>query len=403
MHASAIRLDSTFGLTIMAVLALLAVIAVPLFWDKWGWKKFGRSATTLLAVVLVMVSSGLALNIVGGFFPTLGSLLGTSVNPGEGTEGEAGENGQGLARLQEADAQRAKEGKSSLLHMTVKGGRTGITRDVNLYLPPQYSDPSYRDYVFPVIEWIPNYPSGPEVAIGGYHLPEALDTAMGKGLLPPSVVIIPDPSGNPRVGHDSECVDEVNGHSNDTYLSADIRNWALHTLHVNPDRKAWTLAGWSSGGYCALNIAARHPQWYATAASVSGYDKASIDAETEDLYRGRKDISDANTVSLNLAKHPSPLDLLVIAGSKEHDELASIDTIRKAIAPPTVLYSWVIPDAGHNMNTFKSQLPQVLSWIGSRSAAPRPSSDQQVAASGGVRPWPLPHTGGKGALADLDS
>lgn len=403
MHASAIRLDSTTTLVVVAVLALLAVIAVPVCWEKWGWKKTGRSASTLAAVVLILVSSGLALNIVGGFFPTLGSLLGTSVNPGEGTSGEAGENGAGLSRLQDANAQRARAGKSSVLHMTVKGQRTGITRDVNLYLPPEYSDPSYRDYVFPVIEWIPNYPSGPEVALKPYGLPEALDAAMVKGLLPPSVVIIPDPTGNPRIGHDSECVDEVNGHANDTYLRSDIRNWALHTLHVNPDRKAWTLAGWSSGGYCALNLASRHPQWYSTAVSVSGYDKASIDGETENLYKGRKDVADANTVSLNLQRHPAPLDLLIIAGSQEKDEKASIDTIGKAISAPTVMYSWIIPDAGHNMNTFKSQLPDVLSWIGSKSASPRPKSDQRIASTGGVKPWALPQTGVKGALANLDS
>ena len=403
MHASAIRLDSTTTLIVVAVLALLAVVAVPVFWEKWGWQKTGRATSTLLAVVLLMTGSGLALNIVGGFFPTLGSLLGTSVNPGEGTDGEAGENGSGLGRLQDADAQRAREGKSSLLHMTVKGQRTGITRDVNLYLPPQYSDPSYRDYVFPVIEWIPNYPSGPEVALSGYHLPEAPDAAIVKGLLPPSVVIIPDPSGNPRVGHDSECVDEANGHANDTYLSSDIHNWAVQTLHVNPDRKTWTVAGWSSGGYCALDLVSRHPQWYSTAVSVSGYDKASIDAETEDLFHGRQDIADANTISLNLQRHPSPVDLLIIAGDKEKEEKASIDTIRRAIKAPTVMYSWIIPDAGHNMNTFKSQLPDVLSWIGSKSASPRPKSDQRIAASGGVKPWPLPHTGGKGALTDVES
>jgi len=43
----------------------------------------------------------------------------------------------------------------------------------------------------------------------------------------------------------------------------------------------------------------------ANAASVSGYDQAKVDGDTEDLFKGRQDIIDANTVSLNIGKHPS--------------------------------------------------------------------------------------------------
>ncbi|WP_026360670.1 alpha/beta hydrolase [Amycolatopsis nigrescens] len=402
MHASSIRLDSTAALIVLAVLAVLAVVAVPWFWDAWRSKRVGRSATTLLAVLLVLTSSGLAVNKVGGFFPTLGSLLGTSANPGEGTDGEAGADGSGLARLAEANRQRASEGKGSTVHLTVKGGRTGIDRDVNVYLPAAYADPAWQNRSFPVIEWIPNYPSGPEVATNGYHLPEALDAAIAGNRLPPTVVLMPDPSGQPRINHDSECVDEVNGTANDTYLSADIRNWAVRTLRVSPDRRSWSIAGWSSGGYCAMNLAARHPQWYSSAVSVSGYDKAQVDVETGDLFKGRGDIGDANTVSVNLHRFPAPLDILAIAGEHEGTELAAIGTIRSALLPPTTLSSWTIPDAGHNMNTLKSQLAAVLDWLGAHSATPALAPDPRLATTGGVRPWPLPATGTPGALTGTE-
>ncbi|WP_179957049.1 alpha/beta hydrolase [Amycolatopsis anabasis] len=402
MHASSIRLDSTLGLVIVSILAVLAVVSVPWFWDKWRWKRTLRSASTLVAVVLVLLASGLALNMVGGFFPTLGSLLGTSANPGEGTDGEGGADGAGLGRLAEAGRQRALEGKGTTVHMRVKGQRTGINRDVNVYFPAAYADPAWQDRQFPVIEWIPNYPSGPEVATTGYHLPEALDAAIAKNRLPPSVVIIPDPSGQPRINHDSECVDEVNGTANDTYLSADIRNWAVHALRVSPERRAWSIVGWSSGGYCAMNLATRHPQWYANAVSISGYDKARVDVETGDLFKGRKEIGEANTVSVTVRKNPAPLDILAIAGEHEPDELASTEAIRGALAPPTRLFSWTIPDAGHNMNTLKSQLAAVLDWLGARSASPALPPDPKVTGAGGVRPWPLPNTGGAGALTGVE-
>ena len=400
MHFSSIRLDSPVTMIVAIVLTVLAVVSVPWFWDRWKRKRVGRSATTLAAVLLVVLTTGLAGNMIGGFFPTLGALLGTGAFAAEGTA-EASQNGENLEDLRDAAITHAKEGKGTVVHMKVTGRRTKITRDVTVYLPPQYFDAGYKDLKFPVIEWIPNYPSGPEVFTGGYHMPEQLDAAIAKHALPPTVVVVPDPTGVPKVGHDTECIDEVNGNANDTYLTADLRDWALQKLGVSPQRGAWAIAGWSSGGYCAMNLVTRHPQWYGQAASVSGYDKAQVDAETEDLFHGRNDISDANNVRINVRLHPSPVDILAIAGDKENYESFAIDQIRQAAQAPVHFFSWKIKDAGHNMNTFKSQIPDVLAWIGAR--IPQPSMPgRHTDTSGGVLPWPLPRGGAHGALADTD-
>jgi enterochelin esterase-like enzyme len=401
MHLSSIRLDSPVNMIVVVVLTLLAIVAVPWFWDRWKRKRLWRSATILLAVVFLVVSTGMAGNMIGGFFPTVGSLLGTGVYSAQGTDAEAAQNGEDLEKLRDTAVAHAREGKGTVVHMKVTGRRTKITRDVTVYLPPQYFDAGFKDLKFPVVEWIPNYPSGPEVVTAGYHLPEQLDAAIAKRVLPPTVVLVPDPTGVPKVGHDTECVDEVDGTANDTYLTADLRDWALQKLGAAPDRRAWTIAGWSSGGYCAMNLVTRHPQWYGQAVSVSGYDKAQVDSETEDLFHGRQDINDANNVRLNVRLHPSPVDILAIAGDKETYESFAIDQIRTAARPPLRFSSWRVPDAGHNMNTFKSQIPDVLAWIGAHSTAPAPPG-RQVETTGGVQPWPLPRSGAHGALADTD-
>ncbi|MDQ7805893.1 alpha/beta hydrolase-fold protein [Amycolatopsis sp. A133] len=401
MHLSSIRLDSPVNMIVVVVLTLLAIIAVPWFWDRWKRKRLWRSATILLAVVLLVLSTGMAGNMIGGFFPTVGSLLGTGVYSAQGTDAEAAQNGEDLEKLRDTGVAHAREGKGTVVHMKVTGRRTKITRDVTVYLPPQYFDAAYKDLRFPAIEWIPNYPSGPEVVTGGYHLPEQLDAAIAKHVLPPTVVIVPDAIGVPKVGHDTECVDEVDGTANDTYLTADLRDWALQKLGVAANRRAWTFAGWSSGGYCAMNLVTRHPQWYGQAVSVSGYDKAQVDAETKDLFHGRQDINDANNVRINVRVHPSPVDILAISGEKESYESFAIDQIRAAARPPVQFSSWRIKDAGHNMNTFKSQLPDVLGWIGAHSTGPSPAG-RQLDTTGGVLPWPLPRSGAPGALADTD-
>jgi len=401
MQLSSIRLDSPVTMIIVVVVTLLAIIAVPLFWDRWKRKLLWRTTTILGAVVAIVVTTGLAGNMIGGFFPTLGSLLGTGVYAADSIDAETAQNGENLEVVRDVGTAHAKEGKGTVVHMKVTGRRTQLTRDVTVYLPPQYFDPGYKSLRFPAIEWIPNYPSGPEVVTDGYRLPEHLDAAIAKRVLPPVVVIMPDPTGVPKIGHDTECVDEVNGTANDTYLTADLREWAQQKLGVAVDRKAWTFAGWSSGGYCAMNLVTRHPQWYGQAVSVSGYDRAQMDAETEDLYKGRRDVDDANNVGITVRLHPSPVEILAIWGEKEKFEGAAAELIRGGVRPPVRFSSWQVPDAGHNMNTFKSQIPDILTWIGAHTTSPAPAG-RQVETTGGVLPWPLPRSGAPGALADTD-
>ncbi len=401
MHLSSIRLDSPITMGIVVAVALLTIIAIPLFWERWKRKLLWRTVTILCAVVSIVVTTGLAGNMIGGFFPTLGSLLGTGVYAAESIDAETSANGENLDLVRDVGAAHAKDGKGTVVHMKVTGRRTKLTRDVTVYLPPQYFDPAYKSLKFPAIEWIPNYPSGPEVVTDGYKLPEQLDAAIAKRVLPPVVVIMPDPTGVPKIGHDTECVDEVNGTANDTYLTADLREWALHKLGVAADRKAWTFAGWSSGGYCAMNLVTRHPQWYGQAVSVSGYDRAQMDAETENLYKGRQDVDDANNVGITVRLHPSPVDILAIWGEKENFEGAAAGLIQAGVRPPVRFQSWQVPDAGHNMNTFKSQIPDILTWIGARTTPPAPVG-RPVQTLGGVQPWPLPRPGAPGALVDTE-
>jgi len=48
-----------------------------------------------------------------------------------------------------------------------------------------------------------------------------------------------------------------------------------------------------------------------------------------------------------------------------------VERIRKALVSPNSLSTWTVPDGGHNMNAFKTQLPDVLAWIGTKSALPK--------------------------------
>ncbi|MTD57952.1 alpha/beta hydrolase [Amycolatopsis pithecellobii] len=405
MHASAIRIDNLPVVLGATVVAFACVVVVPLAWDRWRRRALGRTATTVLAVLSVVAACGLAVNAAGSFYPTLGSLLGTSPNPEEGTVADAGPDGRDLGRTLATVGERAAGGHGSLLHLTVTGHRTGLTRDVDVYLPAGYTAPEWAGFRFPVVEWIPHFPGEPRQVATLYGLPEELDRAIADHRLPPVVVIVPDPNGEPRLTHDSECVDAVGGTANDTYLSADLRSWALSTLRVRSDREGWAIAGWSSGGYCALNLTARHPQWFSVAVSMSGYDATPNDLETGDLFHGRNDIRDANDVSSVLRAHPSPVRLLASADGSAPDERAALDRLRAAAAPPVQLTTTVLSPAGHNLNAVRAELPAILDWLGTQLGNPirMGSGLPGQTVAGGIVAWPLPDPGIRGSLHGTDT
>nr|WP_211177510.1 alpha/beta hydrolase-fold protein [Pseudonocardia acidicola] len=370
MHASTVRLDSVPALVVAAVLALLLVALVPWRWDAWKRRRTGRTVTVLLAVVGVALACGVTANRLGSFYPTLGSLIGSSPNPGEGTVAEIGENGVGLAAALPVLAARAAAGHGSTVHMTLHGARSDVLRDADVYLPAGYTDPAQAHVRYPVIEWLPGFPGEPREVAALFGVPDLIDAAIAAHRMPPAILIIPDINGEPRFGHDEECVDARHGVADDTYLTTDLRNWAMTALRVRPERSAWALSGWSSGGYCAMNLALRHPDLYSIAVSQSGYDITPDDIVTGDLFGGRADLTAANDVSRQLREHPVPLAILATAGSDETDEQAALGRIRAAATPPVRLDTLTFPGGGHNQVTVRAQLPALVNWLGQHMVGP---------------------------------
>lgn len=393
MHASEIALTGGWLVFGAAVVAVLAVVLVPWRWDRWRRRRTGRSASTLGAVCAVVLACALAVNSLGSFYPTLGTVIGTSADPSEGTQVEAGPDGQFLPSAGPVSAARAATGRGTTVHLTVDGPHSGLHRDVDVYLPAAYSGPDMANARFPVTEWLPGFPGEPRELASLFGLPDLLDAAIAAHRMPPTVVIIPDISGEPRLVQDQECVDAVGGVRDDTFLSADLRDWALNRLRVRPGRASWSLAGWSTGGYCALNLALRHPQWYGTAASLSGYDRTADDVTTGNLFRGREDVRRANDVDVLLHDHPAPTALLLAAGLGEVDEQAAIGRMRAAAVPPEQIDTESFPGGGHNAAAVHAELPGVLDWLGQQLPPPlAPGGLPAVTGTPAVPPWPLPDT-----------
>ncbi|WP_224389741.1 esterase family protein [Pseudonocardia sp. ICBG1293] len=366
IHASELRLDVAAAPVVLAATALVLLVGTGGAWHRV--RRTGRSLLAVASAVVVLAACGAGANLLGGFFPTVGSLIGSSPDPGEGTAADIGPDGAGLDAVMPLVAARSAHGLGTTLHMTLHGAASGIDRDADVHLPPGYTEhPGYR---FPVVEWLPGFPGEPREVAALFRVPDVLDAAIAAHRVPPVVVVIPDINGEPRFGHDQECVDAQHGAHDDTYLTTDLVGWTMQHLRVRTDRGAWALAGWSSGGYCAMNLALRHPRTYALAVSQSGYDRTPDDVVTGELFAGRPDLAAANDVVALLRGRPAPLAMLVTAGTDEPDERAAADRIRAAATPPVTVDTRVYPGGGHNQNAVRAQLPDLVDWLGAHLPGP---------------------------------
>ena len=156
------------------------------------------------------------------------------------------------------------------LHINVAGKLSHITRSVYVYLPPQYFEPQYKDYRFPVIELIHGQPGEPQDWINVVGVQVTLDNLVNQeALAKPAVLVMPDVNGANTIS--LQCLNQVGGPQDLTYLTHDVPAVISHLLRVQPPGVGWGVAGYSEGGFCAANMALHFRYRYGAAASLSGY------------------------------------------------------------------------------------------------------------------------------------
>jgi enterochelin esterase-like enzyme len=163
-----------------------------------------------------------------------------------------------------------------LFRSTVTGRSTRISRDVYVYLPPQYFQPRYRRYRFPAIELLHGSPGEPQSWIDVLGLIPTYLRLLHDGQATPAVLVIPDTDGG---GHYAlQCLNYPHGLQDMTYVGAEVPDWASASLRIVSPGPAWGVAGYSEGGYCAANIGLQLASRFGYVGSLSGYFAPSSSA-----------------------------------------------------------------------------------------------------------------------------
>lgn len=128
-----------------------------------------------------------------------------------------------------------------------------------VYLPPHFSAAAR----YPVVYVLHGLPGSPYSVVGGIDFTAIADGLVAAGVVRPFVAVMP---AGPRPRYDGEWAGRWQ-----RYLLDDVLPWADAHLPLAAGAGGRTLAGYSAGGFGAVDAGLRHPRMFAALEAWSGY------------------------------------------------------------------------------------------------------------------------------------
>lgn len=234
-----------------------------------------------------------------------------------------------------------------LQYLTIAG------HPVDVYVPGVYA--ADADLRLPVLYLLHGTPGDQSEWLTGGQVEGVFDQLIAKGTIPPMIAVLPN--GNEKYSNDTEWGNSSQG---------DVETWLMDQVIPAIDSQYRTLgaayrgiAGLSSGGFGAVNLAIGNPTDFSWAASYSGY------------FVGRSTIFGtawrANSPLYTAAGVPAAerMPLYLGAGSQDYDfrpgTLAFAATL-KSIGWTD--YDLQTVPGGHGWVAWSAEMVQSLTWLG---------------------------------------
>ena len=256
------------------------------------------------------------------------------------------------------------------VEVRIHGTRSGISRAVWIYLPPQYFQPSYGRFRFPVMELLHGFPGSPRDWVNVVGITTTLRQEIQAGHAKPVVLVMPDVNGGRGIS--LQCLNQPGGPADATYLARDLPTAVGRLLRVQPPGPAWAVAGYSEGGFCAAELGLRFGRDYGYAGVLSGYF-APLDNQLgdpprrvspygHDLKLKRLD-TPSHLVTALPASRPVP-EFWIGAGAGNRLDLTNADYFAQLLQIRQGRVAvHLIDGGGHSMFTWRGLIPSMLAWM----------------------------------------
>jgi S-formylglutathione hydrolase FrmB len=201
------------------------------------------------------------------------------------------------------------------------------------------------------------------------HVAQILDAEIAAGRSEPFIAVMP--SQDVAWPRDTQCVNVVGGPAVDTYLTTDVRTAITHAFRATTNRAGWALMGYSSGGFCATNLAMRHPDMFTSAVSIAGTAKPAHDHQTGELFGHNMALQNENTPVWR-AEHLPPPDIALLLMSSAADPATRRDALMMAAAAKTPLSVTLVSlsHGGHNFEVWQAEEPVAFAWVSAHLIPP---------------------------------
>jgi enterochelin esterase-like enzyme len=372
--------------TVLFVLLVLT-FGTLMWWMLSTRRVMFRVMAACLAFVIAMLFGVLAVNRYYGYYQTWGAMFGDlgSQNVGAAAHVPGIKLASG-SRPGTLDGSRAgltaAQRHGYLVRLVVTGQRSGITRAVYVFLPPQYFQPAYQAYRFPVIELIHGQPGEPQDWITVVGVTRAFDRLLATGRARPAVLVMPDANGGRAIS--LQCLNQAGGPQDLTYLAVDLPAAIARVLRVPRPGPAWGVAGYSEGGFCAANMALRYPRDYGFAGVLSGYftpmdNRLGGSGRPVSPFAGDSRLREQNTPLDEIRRLPAAVSIprfWLGAGASSRQDVADAGRFWRQLRRRQGDARLTLARGGHTMITWRAQVPSLLAWMTrglAQQAAPRTS------------------------------
>jgi S-formylglutathione hydrolase FrmB len=346
-------------------------VALPVFAAgaaAWQWPRvrWWRRAVALAAVPTLAAFAGLQINAHYAYLPTLGDLLGAPL---------AGQVDARQIVGPSTPARQRPQWATSISRKLVSGGivtQLDIPAPVShfrhrpgwVWLPPEYfSEPRSQLPVLMLMSGAPGLTD--DWLRGGGALNVANAWAVShKGDAP--IMVFPD--GNGSVTGDTECVDGPRGNA-ETYLTVDVPAFMHARFGASTDRRRWAIAGLSEGGTCALELASRHPDRFATFGDFSGDIAPTLWHDTvRNLYGSSwAEVRPHDPATWFAIDAAAGVEGFVAVGTRDYGYVPREQRIvEEARRDGMHMVLDLIPGGGHQFGIFRRALRDAFPWIVAR-------------------------------------
>jgi enterochelin esterase-like enzyme len=383
-------------------LLLIVVFGGLLVWVALARQIVFRVLAACLAFLPAMLFGIAAVNKFYDYYQTWGGMINDLTGQGVSSIPRYAAAGGGTDKQFDKNIGRVtSQGEDArvgyLFQTSVTAARSHLTRDVYVYLPPQYFQKAYRHYKFPVIELLHGSPGGPQAWVDVMGVIPTFLSLLQSHPGDAAVLVMPDTDGGRQ--YELQCLNDPGGIQDMTFTALDVPRAIARIARVQPPGLAWGLAGYSEGGYCAANIALQDPAGYGAAGVLSGYfspvrsrvpagGRPGSKPRPANVFLGKPGLRLVNTPQAYVTRVPVSQVLpafWLAAGARDKPDVMAALNFRQLLQTRLANVPFMAIPGGHQGSVWRAALGPMLRWMTPQLAQHAAKADAAAARAAAAR------------------